>query len=145
MTWVRTSFPRVAWVLVLAACSSGEGPAGSDLDAGTFDGPCLDEADVRARVFVPSCTSSACHDARRPKAGLDLRTPEVTARLIGVRSIHDACAERLLLVPGDPAASFLMDKVLGQQGECGEAMPDLGALEPAQRRCIAEWIAAMPD
>lgn len=142
---MSASIARLVVLASLVACTSGgEGPAGSDVDAGTFDGPCLDEADVRARVLAPSCTGSACHDARRPKAGLDLETPNVSARLLGVRSIHDACAERLLLVPGDPAASFLMDKVLGRQGACGDPMPELGALEPAQRRCVAEWIAAMP-
>jgi len=36
-----------------------------------------------------------------------------------------------------------MDKVLGRQGDCGEAMPELGDLEPEQRRCVAEWIASM--
>lgn len=130
--------------LALSACApSSDGPAGSDLDAGSFEGPCLDEAFVRARVFAPSCTDSACHDTRRPKAGLDLETPGVSERLVGTRSIHDACADRLLLVPGDPTASFFMDKVLGRQGDCGEAMPELEELAPEQRRCVAEWIASM--
>ncbi len=137
---------------VLAACTpGGEGPAGTSTptDAGLGDGavregPCLTEADVATAVFTPSCAGSACHDARRPKAGLDLATPGIAERMRGVRSIHDACAERFLLVPGDPAASFLVDKVLGRQGSCGDPMPELGDLAPAQRQCLAEWVAALP-
>ncbi|MCB9635535.1 MAG: hypothetical protein H6721_25740 [Sandaracinus sp.] len=136
----------VAWfALALAACTpSGDGAAGPTGDAGVFEGPCTTEDDVRAVVFERSCTSSACHDARRPKAGLDLETPGAMERMLGVFSVHEACADRLLLVPGEPASSFFLDKLLGREGECGDPMPDLGALEPAQRRCVAEWIATMP-
>lgn len=152
MSWVRAACALVAGLACAPACApGGDGPAGvssdASIDAATGvvpEGPCLTEADVVAVVFAPSCAGSACHDARRPKAGLDLATPGVAERMIGARSIHDACAERLLLVPGDPAASFLMDKVLGRQGACGDPMPELGDLDPAQRRCLAEWIASMP-
>lgn len=143
----------LALLAVLGACTAGEGPAGASTptdaglargDGAVGGGPCLTEADVAAAVFAPSCAGSACHDARRPKAGLDLATPGIAERLRDVRSIHDACAERLLLVPGDPAASFLVDKVLGRQGSCGDPMPELGNLAPAQRQCLAEWVAALP-
>ena len=107
-------------------------------DSGDF--VCVSEEDVVRHVFTPTCATSRCHDADVPSARLDLQTPGITERLVGRVSVHRRCQDQMLLVPGDPASSFLMRKVLGMQGNCGDPMPNRGDISPAQRRCIAAWI-----
>lgn len=122
----------------------GDGGMATPDASARADVGCVDEESVRTQVFAPTCTSSACHDDSRPKAGLDLESPGLRARLAEMSSVHEACADRRLLVPGSPAESFLMSKVLGTHGECGDPMPGARrSMSPAQRQCIAEWIAAM--
>lgn len=113
-------------------------PRDGSIEAGDFI--CASEDDVRRFVFEPSCATSRCHDAEAARGRLDLETPGVTERLIGRTSVHERCSEQQLLVPGDPASSFMMRKVLGTHGNCGDPMPNRGEVSPAQRRCIAAWI-----
>ncbi|HJL00176.1 MAG TPA: hypothetical protein RMH85_06250 [Polyangiaceae bacterium LLY-WYZ-15_(1-7)] len=139
-------------VLAFAGCGGDDGPAGpsgpgEDAGAPLADaGPasCATEEGVRALVFAPSCAGSACHDASRPRAGLDLVTPGLSERIQGVRSVHAACEDQLLVVPGDAPASFFMEKLLGTHDtSCGDPMPNRGELTPEQVRCVAEWIGSL--
>lgn len=136
----------LAAAALLGACDGGPvAPLRPDA-APPADAPlaaCASEPGVRARVFAPRCGDSDCHDADRPRAGLDLVSPGVAGRLAGVRSVHDPCADRQLVVPGVARASFLLDKVLGTQGECGDPMPLEAPLSLEERRCLVEWIDAM--
>lgn len=134
--------------LLLAACTPESGgparpDAGSPPDAGPIPMSCDDESIAIARVLRPRCGDADCHDEDRPKAELDLVSPGIDSRVIGSRSIHDACAERQLVVPGVPQASFLFDKVLALEGECGDPMPLDTELTLEERRCLVEWIGAM--
>jgi len=116
---------------------------GAAPDAAWAGASCADEAVVRARVFEARCADSDCHDADDPEAGLDLVSPGIRARVEAARSVHEDCADRALVVPGNSRASFLMDKVLGLEATCGDPMPLEGDLSLAQRRCLVEWIDAM--
>ena len=134
--------------LVLVACTpEAAGPARPDAgprsDAGPVSLTCADEGVAVALVLRPRCGDADCHDEDRPKAELDLISPGVAHRVIGARSIHDACADRALVVPGVPQASFLFDKVLAREGECGDPMPLDTDLTLEERRCLVEWIGAM--
>ena len=111
------------------------------MDAGVDS--CVFEGVVRARVFTPRCADSQCHDRQRPKAGLDLERPGIANRIAGQRSVQSECRERLVIVPGVARASFLMDKVLGMHGECGDSMPPDDPLTLDEQRCLVEWIDAM--
>lgn len=137
-----------AGALALAACA---GPsidplrpdgAAAFLDAGPLD--CTDEDAVRDRLLFPHCGDSDCHDERRPAGRLDLVSPDLSERLAGRTSIHEACADRELVVPGVARASFLMDKVLGTQGPCGDPMPSATMELPLEeRRCLVQWIDSL--
>lgn len=144
---------RLASALVaamsLAACDATSltplrPDAGPARDASFDPGSCIDEAVLREQVLVPRCAGADCHGGDRPKAGLDLERPGLATRLSGARSIHDDCASRELIVPGVARASFLLDKVLGLEGACGDPMPLEGALTLDERRCLVEWIDALP-
>ncbi len=94
------------------------------------------------KIFDDVCTM--CHsgdgsDSKDPGAlGLD---GDLT-RLAGIRS---AATDKMLVVPGDPEASYLLDKVLGTPAMKGDLMPqDMDPLTPAQIKAVRDWISALP-
>lgn len=95
--------------------------------------------DVPARIFQPSCTGTGCHGSKSPQQGLDLESPGVAMRVVGVRGT--GCMG-VLADPQSPEASLLYMKLLDPP-TCGSRMPlarpPLGA---ADIECIRAWIAA---
>jgi hypothetical protein len=67
-------------------------------------------ADIRANLFAPACSFSACHGAGGA-AGLDLTTPDLHAELLGHQV--QAATAMPLVAPGDPDGSWLY-RVLSQ-------------------------------
>ena len=107
---------------------AGPAPDGAD--------PC---GDVPTRLFVPRCGGSGCHGATAPQQGLDLVSPDVAARVVGVPAI--SCTATLA-TPADPASSFLYTK-LAVKPPCGAQMPLAQApLSSDDVACILDWIAA---
>jgi hypothetical protein len=92
-------------------------------------------------IFSASCTSAGCH--RRPgmvAADLDLGAGNAHAALVGVSSTQ-CDPTRLLVDPGDPDASYLIDKILGVDLGFGTRMPKMGSLTPAEIQLITDWVA----
>lgn len=115
-----------------------------------------------------NCSKSGCHHVRNNAAGLNL-TPDdgLVARLYGIPSTHSqidcgtnglyqecdwpnepaACfpfANALLVAPGNPDESWLLKKINGTFGGCGEAMPPSGvALDETARACIEKVVRAV--
>jgi len=90
-------------------------------------------------IFDSSCT--ACHDEDDPSSaeGIDLGAPST---MIGRGSVD--AAGKTLVVPGNPAASYLLDKMKGGAIE-GEVMPIGDDPLPAdQLTAVRDWIASMP-
>lgn len=151
---MRSGLPPAAAILVplgllIAGCEASVEPlrpdAGPRFDAAALTpADCADEAVTVSWVLAPSCGASDCHDAERPSAGLDLVSPGVSARVVSMTSVHEACEGEPLVTPGIPQGSFLMHKVLAMEGACGDPMPREGDLGLPERRCLVEWIAAMP-
>jgi hypothetical protein len=79
-----------------------------------------------------------CHGEKDRAKGLDLVTPGVAARVVGVKS---ACGDKLLLDGSGPtAAGQLLDKLRGPVAGCGAQMPyGTPPLSMQERDCIAEW------
>lgn len=98
------------------------------------------EAKVAA-IFDEHCTG--CH-----AAGGDLNDPSEfplegdLSILIGRKANE---SDKLLIEPGNPQGSYLMDKVLGTPAMKDELMP-LGddPLSPEKLQVLSDWIAAMP-
>ena len=154
-----TRSPRLAawvapWALgfAVAACDGAEGSPEAAADAmfddsglaadvaqGDASDPCADEAGVRP-ILDAHCTS--CHGGTRPSARLDLETPGVLARLAVHTSVHAACRDTTLVVPGAPGEGLFMAKLLGTLADCGDPMPPRGRLEPSELQCFARWISA---
>lgn len=64
--------------------------------------------------------------------------------LVGVPS--GQCGDRMLVEPGEPGASYLLDKVRGVDLCAGTKMPKVGpGLTAAQVTAISQWICAGAD
>lgn len=95
-------------------------------------------ADI-APLLASSCTGPACHAGAMPKAGLDLRATASWDALVGVAASQ--CGDRLRVAPGDPGASYLMDKLLGVELCSGTAMPKADQALPAEQLALlSAWI-----
>lgn len=118
-------------VLVLASAPSANPPAGD---------PAL-EAAVR-KIFDEACT--ACHSAGGdPSDPGELDLESSLTSLVGRKSV---VTDAILVVPGDPAASYLIAKLYGTPAMHGELMPlGMDPLDKAQLEAISQWIAALPQ
>lgn len=98
---------------------------------------------IQERVFEGSCAFTNCHGAEGlPQAELELSSATVSAdNLIDVQSTE---VDRLRVAPGDTGASYLVDKLLGQNLAPGTArMPNVGvALCDAKIQAVEAWIEA---
>lgn len=94
--------------------------------------------DVKAKVFV-SCAFSTCHKGASPAGGLSL---EGDARAQLVDKAASGVPGRKRVVPGDPGASYLMDKLTLTKPAVGDPMPPGGALEAERIEMVRSWIAA---
>lgn len=98
--------------------------------------------DVEATLLVPRCgTLAGCHTAESPAGDLDLTSPGIAARVVGV-SASAACGGDDLADPASPETSILYLKVTDAP-PCGSRMP-LGSadLSEAEQGCLRDWIAA---
>ena len=101
-------------------------------------GPVSFAADVQP-IFDRSCGGNACHAGVNPAEGLDLGAGVSHGELVGVPA--GQCGERLRVSPGDPEASYLVDKLRGVDLCAGTRMPKSGSLPAAEIQIIADWIA----
>ena len=108
-------------------------------DAGnvsTDAGPC---GNVITRIFVPSCGDTGCHGAVAPQQGLDLVSPGVASRVVGVTG--KGCPVTLA-DPSAPEQSLIYTK-LSPTPSCGSPMPLARApLTDDDIACVLAWIAA---
>ena len=110
--------------------------AGPEVDAGPDPGPC---GDVVTRIFTPSCGGTGCHGASGAQQDLDLVSPGVAARVVGVSGT--GCVATLA-DPANPEASLIYQK-LSPTPPCGAPMPlARPALSDEDVACVLAWIAA---
>lgn len=136
-----TRRPALALALLLSACGAkGDDSAAADAD----DADVADDwATAQGEVLFPSCGFGACHGAGAGGLLIDGGDGD-HARLVGAAAT--GAAGQTLVVPGDPAASYLLQKMRGSSGISGEVMPPGGALEADKVAIIEAWIrAGAPD
>lgn len=75
------------------------------------------------------------------QGNLDLSVGKAYAALVNVNATQCNPARKRVL-PGDPAQSYLLDKMMGVDLCFGTQMPKLGNLPNAQMTTIANWICA---
>ncbi len=117
----------------LAACDGGDG---SGLPPVGPLGPNFSE--IQGNVFTPNCATSGCHFGAGAPQGLRLDAASSYALLVGVRSREEPGIFRV--APGDPANSYLVQKLEGT-ASTGQRMPlNAPALPAATINVIRQWI-----
>ena len=132
-----------ALALILGACGGGSGEGldenGRPLASGS--GPTALQptlASIQANVFSPSCAIPGCHGGGSVQFGLRLDPGFSATNLINVASPRDANLIRV--VPGNPNASFIIQKLEGTQ-TLGDRMPQFGPYLSQQTiDVIRQWI-----
>ena len=140
-----------ACLLALGALSSLTGCPGTLADKELYEAA-LDGAsgrpeggaggcgDVIERIFTPNCGGSACHGSDAPQQDLDLLSPGVPSRVVGVAG--KGCSV-VLADPADPEGSLIYQKLLPSP-PCGGQMPlARPPLSRADVACVQAWIAAL--
>lgn len=94
-------------------------------------------ADVQ-EVFAGACNFRGCHGGGSASGMLDL-TGMPYDRLVNVSSPE---TQRVRVVPGDPASSYLYQKLTSDTPAAGVRMPLGGVLEAERTEVIRLWIAA---
>ena len=133
-------------MLVISGCPGSLSNPDDFIDGGVV------EKDAEM-ILAESCGTSGCHDATpQAQAGLDLISPNVESRVVDVNAVGLGCENSILVVAGDPDASYLLDKVLDLPSICGLEMPLVGTLPPNEIAVLREWIidlggsgAGVPD
>lgn len=95
-------------------------------------------AAIEAEILVPRCAAQpGCHQGGAPAGGLDLEAGRAHANLVGVKAGRRP--DRLRVAPGDPAASYLVERLT--PGHDTPLMP-VGAdpLPAAELERIRAWI-----
>jgi hypothetical protein len=133
------------------AAGAGQGAAGAGQGAaGTGGAAALVAPACLTSLFALSCSGAGCHSGSTPAGGLDLFSPGVASRLVGVDATFAGvvmgaavtCTPAKLIDTQNPAASWLELKLQGQQGTCGLAMPLGGSpLGTADLQCVSDFIA----
>jgi hypothetical protein len=126
------------------AYAAAHGDAGATNQAGTSSGTAGSAGngacgDVVARIFVPTCGGTGCHSAMAPQQDLDLVSPGVASRVVGVQAKQ--CLQ-VLVDPQNPEQSLMYQKLFTKPA-CGAQMPlARPALSSSDVACVLAWIAA---
>jgi hypothetical protein len=121
-------------------------PAGTTSpSSGTDNAACPDVPD---QIFATTCVAAGCHNSKDKQEGLDLQSPDVGPRLLGVIAME---GPGLLIDPSTPSDSVLYTKLTATP-PFGVRMPSGGRpLDNADMACVLAWVtqqannAAPPD
>ncbi len=95
-------------------------------------------SEIQTNVFTPDCATSGCHAGGTPAADLNLEEASSYAMLVDIASTQDA--NILRVAPGNPDASYLIQKLEGTAAT-GQQMPAGGTpLAQADIDVIRQWI-----
>lgn len=105
------------------------------------------------QIFGSPAGCKLCHGAAAKLSGsLDFETPGIVARLKDVPAEHagvapfSPCATGNELIDStDPEASWLLRKLRGEQGGCGDPMPLSGMLSEPDLACMTSFVYCVAD
>jgi len=142
---LRRISPLLGLLLIVPAAVVGCPPGTLEdpdrfIDASTT---CPPGYDVPKDLFAKRCVQN-CHSKKDKKGKLDLESPDVASRLIGVPSGNADCAVHLLIDPADPDQSYLLEKLEDSSPACGKQMPNTPKkATAAERDCVRQWVSGL--
>jgi hypothetical protein len=122
-----------------AGAAGDDGEPGGRGGSTSTGGP--DECDGFA-VLEANCGTSGCHGENSPFSNF-AESEEAALSFVGVSGESSCSAEGPLLDPNNPVTSIIMQKVTATTPPCGERMPVVGELTPADIACLQEWIGGL--
>jgi hypothetical protein len=130
------------YVLTLGVSDGHGGSASLEFPIHVTDAVCEVSPAVQD-IFTARCTPSHTVGS---SGGLHLDPASSSfANLVGVHSGSAACADRVRVIPGDAASSYLVAKLRGTAGICGVPMPrNQPALPEEEIQVIEDWINGLP-
>jgi hypothetical protein len=140
----RFSGPAGDYLLGLTVTDAHAGSTSFSFPVHVADATCAVPMAVHD-LFVATC--SPCHTTNpTPSAGLNLSTPELAyTNLVLHGSSASACSSRVRVIPQNPGASYVIDKLRATPGICGAQMPrGRPPLPEADIASIEAWIADLP-
>jgi uncharacterized protein (TIGR03118 family) len=146
VTWDTTSVPDGTYNLA-ATATDVDGNVGSSAVAAVVVAnttPAVTLSQLQTLVFTPMCSS--CHNGSNPPSGAlpgsqNLTAGNSFASLVNVASHEQPALMRVK--PGDPANSYLIQKLEGAAGISGSQMPLGGPfLDQATIDKVKSWIAS---
>jgi hypothetical protein len=126
-----------------SAAAAGSGTGGGAANGSECESACM------AAIIKATCKT--CHGTAAKLGGtLDMESAGYTARLKDHPSEHAAVASDAMCPTGDklvdtmkPAESWLLKKVMSQQGTCGTPMPVGAALSTADQMCFQTYVSCV--
>lgn len=94
---------------------------------------------IEREIFARNCVFSSCHGATSPNEGMSLVAPTY-ATIVGVASSE--APELLRIAPGNPGASYLLQKIASATPRDGVRMPPDQPLPSNKIDAIRAWITA---
>jgi hypothetical protein len=132
--------PQTAYYFVVRARDAAGNVDSNTVEANATTSVPMFAEDVM-RIFVPQC-AGVCHAQPKPDGDLDLGDAGVGyAGLVNVAS--EQCTTMVLVAPGSPSQSYLLQKLAGQ-GSCfiGDPMPRFPPfLDANQTSVVTSWIS----
>jgi hypothetical protein len=134
---------RVSWgggLLVACILSCGSNGTTSSPDADP-NGP-VSFTTIQTQVFNVSCTFSACHSADSPQQGMNLTSGSAYVNLVNVPSVElaDQGIAENRVTPGQPAQSYVVEKLQSNPPRSGVQMPVGQPLDSARIDLVVRWI-----
>jgi len=134
--------PAIAWTGCAGSLEDPEmfttqADAGTPVEAATEAalGPTCPDVPT---LFAKTCGTTGCHDATTKAEALDLVSPGLSSRLVGVPSVEGV---GLLIDPSTPSKSVLYTKLLPSP-PFGARMPTGGSLDTNTTQCVLAWITS---
>jgi hypothetical protein len=93
--------------------------------------------DLYEMVLAPSCAQAGCHDATTAAGKLTFKDVCQARKAV----LGSGLCGKILVEPGDPDASFLVEKLESATPSCGSSMPPTGRLAQPTLDAIRSWIS----
>ena len=128
--------------------SDASTPEDEPADASSDGDVPVEGCDMTAILRKNACSSGGCH-GEQPQGGVDLLSPGIEQRLVGVASTTGACAGRLLVDPAQPEESLILQLIdpvsFAKADHCGVMMPfgSRAGVSAGDLSCFQQWVGTM--
>jgi hypothetical protein len=136
-----SNFSKGLWFVNVLTPANPNGAIGGQVVPPMTTTAAVTLTQLQTQVFTPKCSS--CHNGvgTVPPGALNLTAGGTYKALVNVATAEQPNLK--FVVPGDPANSYLMQKLLGSAGISGVRMPEGGPyLDAATTAQVAAWISA---